>query len=188
MIIKMKLSVLFVSKGTGEIYIKASCMNVSKTYSILDSIFLDKAITGNKNNKWVNQSRTYDITVDNEGTHLARLKNGNLVPSTVANSLVWADRLLIGKPYILELDIIEINTAQGEIRIYYNDDGSYTSIFVSNMSTGHYKIIVNDDSIEYIKDNGNPVILKYDTITVWETVSFANVNDIKFANYVIYPI
>ena len=167
-------------------------MFLQETYEIYDCTFIDYAVTGNKNTKWVNQqsggSPCYTVTVDSEGTLITKRANGNLTPSTVADSTSWNDRLLINEPYAVEFDLVEINANGGTFRMYYNNS-LQQQLDITGTGTGHYKFVMEQDKVYYIKDNGNPVTIADNlNITVVENPAFVNCASIKFKNFILYKI
>lgn len=165
---------------------------LQETYEVYDCTFIDYAVTGNKNTKWVNQqsggSSCYAVTVDSTGTLLIKNANGNYTPSTVANSTGWNDRLLINEPYAVEFDLVEVNANGGAFRMYYNNSLQQQSD-ITVTGTGHYKFVMEQDKVYYIKDNGNPVTIADNlNITVFENPAFVNCANIRFKNFRIYLI
>ena len=157
-----------------------------------DCTFIDYAVAGNKNTKWVNQlnsgSPSYTVTVDSTGTLLVKNVNGNYTPSTVANSTNWNDRLLINEPYAVEFDLVEVNATGGAFRMYYNNSLQQQSD-ITVTGTGHYKFVMEQDKVYYIKDNDNPVTIADNlNITVFENPAFVNCASIKFKNFILYKI
>lgn len=173
--------------------VKIICRSLlQETYEIYDCTYIDYAITGNKNTKWVNQqigeSPCYTVTVDSTGTLLVKNANGNYTPSTVANSTGWNDRLLINEPYAVEFDLVEVNANGGTFRMYYNNS-LQQQLDITVTGTGHYKFVMEQDKVYYIKDNGNPVtIVDNLNITVFENPAFVNCANIKFKNFILYKI
>ena len=186
-------TIQYTGTGIGDVDVIVSYGSLlQETYEIYDCTYIDYAITGNKNTKWVNQlvsgGSCYTVTVDSTGTLLVKNVNGNYAPSTVANSTSWQDRLLINEPYVVEFDLVEVNASGGVFRMYYNNSSIQQSD-ITVTGTGHYKFVMEQDKVYYIKDNGNPVTIADNlNITVFENPAFVTCASIKFKNFILYKI
>lgn len=149
-------------------------------------IFEDIGVTGNKNNKWVNQASAWSVSTDSTGTTLTEQKAGNYTPSNIANSTNWKDSLKFDLGYYVEFDVVNVNRAM--FRVYYRG-GSIQSTFV--LETGHYKFFVDGGVIRYWFDGVEQGKIDNPDIQGSLIFSFVASNDevtssLKYKNFKIY--
>lgn len=149
-------------------------------------IFKDIGVTGNKNNKWVNQASAWSVSTDSTGTTLTEQNAGNYTPSNVANSTNWNDHLTFDLGVNVEFDVVNVNRAM--FRVYYGG-GSIQTTFV--LENGHYKFFVDGGVIRYWFDGVEQG--KIDNPDIQGSLIFAFVasNDgvtssLKYKNFKIY--
>lgn len=96
-------TVSYVSKGTGEIYIKAQCMNLIQTYSLIDAFYV------------------------NDGSHIRGLNIQNGVSCTSDGEYITITTSTSGEKYV-NLPVNISSSDNFEISLKYKVDGSNTQI------------------------------------------------------------
>ena len=163
MIIKMKLSVLFVSKGEGSIYIKATCMSLIQIYELEDNLWIDIATTGkSRSTDWYGRNNMSTVRVDDDGTFLENTitENSNYLANDPSTSGDYYSDTADWDNCVYEFDIIEYT---GNC-YYFNENDRVASI----NRTGHFKV-VNDSSTKIrcgfqLRTNGS---LKYANFKIY---------------------
>lgn len=101
------MSVYFLGKGAGDIYIKAECTFVSERYSIQDLLKYDDATTDKSSGYDLTNFGTGTITHHNDGYYI-------LTPPASANT-VLVDNLTVSNQVKIEFDVKINATYNGQI-------------------------------------------------------------------------
>ena len=177
----------YTGTGAGRVQLTAEAGDlISDTYEILDATFLDKGVTGDKNNNWTNYSNRATITTDDTGTTVTGYASSN------AYYICNADNAFTFTDYQCEFDVLE---AAAGVRWYHqNEGGTNENIFTLNTYlTGscHVKIIVTDGVATLYVDGVQRTTTNLTVDSPYEVAfRFTNgaTNQIKYANFIIYPI
>ena len=130
-------TVSYLGQGTGALNIQCNCMNVLETYSLLDCLFLDYAVTGKKNSNWTNYSNRLTVTTDSNGTLLESNTSSNGYYFLNNASFTYSE-------WILEFDVVNLPSTDLSIGIYIQDSNSSNTQINFNSTetgtTGHFKL------------------------------------------------
>ena len=142
-----RVTIEYTGTGAGRVQLTAETTDgslSSETYEILDAIFLDWAVTGDKNNNWLNYSNRLTVETDDTGT----LLTGNA--SSNGYYFAKGDDPFIFTDYQCEFDVISVNTTLTGLRWYHqNESNANENVFVLGASwfsddINHVQIIVKD--------------------------------------------
>lgn len=183
-----KVTVPFEGKGLGKLQIVAECGSLlSETYELLDATFIDYGITGKKNDNWNNHNNRLTVQTDTEGTLLTGNESGNgFYFVNGSNPVIFDD-------YSCEFDIIGIPVGA---RVYHENTTSNENSFIFNTGwfndgENHVEISVQD-GISTFKVNGTERGTRDLTVNGPYKVAFrlntGTSNNLKFKNFIIYPI
>ena len=169
---------------------------VSKIYSIIDGIFLDRATSSDYNTVWLFRNCTDSIrTRDATGTLLdvtnTTLKaSANVVPNT---NNFYAN--YIPKNTCIEFDVLDVDTSD---RVEFTAltrraSSSVHPAIVLNKYTApyHVKIELGETTVKMYVDNNLIVSKEYDDIIEYRAYFAFPVGGgkyVKYSNFVIYPV
>ena len=180
-------TVSYLGNHTGQLYIRADCMNLQKTYEILDCIFYDKATTGHKNSNWTIPSSITE-TVSDEGTTLSATLSASTAKRAYCGSLTGDFEILF-----------TLKTTGRQIRFGVRDiDNAITYKSKTYEDWTEIKIRVKDNTIrvfEFVNDEWNVLTLNSENADLTKTLSFliyiyntAENASCTFKDLKIYPI
>lgn len=182
----------YTGTGAGKIDLIAKYRGLqSETYSIIDGIFKDIAVTGKKSNYWLYQS-AWTITPDTTGTTVTELNNASSSPllvSTIENAGLWSQARTFTTDIAVELDISNIANYPRFI-IYANNDA--TTISKVFEVEGHYKFTIGSNGVYCSIDDGTPVQVSSVSISNaklgFGDTAASTLGSFKYAKFVVYPI
>lgn len=151
----------------------------SETYEVLDTLFYDKAVTGQKNSNW-SLIRLDTPVTDETGTLLTA--NGNYAHYVVVNT-----NQRFSVPVAVEFDVLETSYSSSKPSLNIVDNGFDNK---SNLdSNSHYKFEIDSTGFKCYK-NGTYIS------TVTGNLSNVRISlyipstgaTLKYTNFMIYPI
>ena len=157
----------------------SSGSDLSETYSIYDTLFYDKALsgTGNHNDNWTTLSNmtreeTYTLFKGANAFYNSRVIINNSSDIPMGN-------------YCVEFDVFDVNNAK-----FFVSDGTGKSV---SLSDGHYRITFGSDGvIRPYRDGTAETTASFDSTVQTIMVGFNNSNNasysLKFKNFILYPI
>lgn len=159
-------------------------MLLQETFVVYDTLFHDEAVTGKKNNNWLNPSSNITVTTDETGT---------LLNNTSSNAMhYWANNYnQYNTGFIIEFDLLSYSDNYYTGFRILGDTNHILYFKEQNIPQScHLRIICNGTSIKYQIDNGQVV----DWITTDSTSYYLGFRlttvdyNIKYKNFKIYSI
>ena len=189
----------YTGTGAGELDIIASLDDSSKisdssiqseTYAVVDGIFKDIAVTGQKSNYWAYQS-VWNVTPSPDGTTITDDNTGNpLLVASTENATQWGNVRNLTTPIAVELDVDNIENYPRFI-IYYNGDANNEKPVFEQ--SGHYKFTIGSNGIYRSINGGTPTAISEVAISGTVKIGFSDIastsqGSLRYKNFVVYPI
>ena len=182
-----RVTIEYTGTGAGRVQVTAETTDgslSSETYEILDAIFLDWAVTGDKNDNWINYSNRLTVETDDTGTLLTGYASSN------GYYFANGDNPFIFSDYTCEFDVVEI---AGSSRWYHqNSNTNNENVFVLNTwinSACHVRITVEDGVATLYVDDVQKTTFNLTVESPYELgFRFTNgtSNTLKYKNFLIY--
>lgn len=180
-------NVYFSGQGAGPLNIKVNCMSQSEPYTVIDGILKDVNGVGN-----IDYTNPTTATIDRTGgfTSITASTIGTLSYCNISTNHSSAYNFKSIGEFVVEFDVLEY-TNDSLIEATGHDGTSREYITSRNFAeTGHYKYVFKATE-QYVIVNGTKIALNTKTLanyTNYIYIAIDTKNNVKFNNFVIYPI
>jgi len=181
-------TIQYTGTGAGKIdivaeYTDGESIIQSETYETIDGIFLDRAVSGQKNTDWTNPSSNIQEVTDDNGTLLTN--------SNTSAMHYWANNYTqFNTGFAVEFDLHSYSdSATVGVRLLGTSSHILYFKSINCPQSCHLKIICDGTSVKYQIDNGDIVNwLTTDNSNFYVGFRFNGQYSIKYSNFVVYPI
>ena len=186
----------YTGTGAGEVDVVASLDStissgsiVSNTYEVDDTAFYDFAVTGNKNDNWLNYGNRATITTDENGTTITGTTSSNCYYLFNNGSYMYTT-------WVLDVDIVSYNS-NVNCGVYLQTDGASTTkdLYFQDIGVpttgGHLKITFDGSQFTIKVDNTdkNPISFSIGTHEIgFRLNSYSQVQQLKYKNLKVYKL